>query len=484
VTAALELRGISKRFGSVQALDQVDFTLEAGEVHALLGENGAGKSTLMKVAFGLIAADAGTILIAGKPRRLRDPIDARRNGIGMVHQHFTSIPALSVIENLALAADWPLDQHTLTVRFEGLRETTGLDLDPAAKVEDLSAGLKQRLEVLKALAANAQVLLLDEPSSVLSPAEAEAFLALVAQLKDRGVSSVLITHKLQEALTVADRVTVLRRGRLVHVGSTADERLESLARHMLGDSTALPPPVAAAHSGSTRIRAIHLAVNRLGTSGSGLRDASLEIRAGDLVGIAAVEGNGQRELLRAIAGLTRPSSGSLEVDGLVSFVPEDRTSEGMIGEFTLTEHLVMSQGDRAPWVLRHWVNWEKAAERTSELVASYGIRAPGPHALGRTLSGGNQQRLILAAALERAPQILVAENPTRGLDLHATAEIHERLHAAAASNVSVIVHMADLDELLALTDRIVVLTNGVLTPMPPGAPRDAIGRAMLGAPTS
>jgi simple sugar transport system ATP-binding protein len=483
VTAALELRGISKRFGSVQALDQVDFTLEVGEVHALPGENGAGKSTLMKIAFGLIAADAGAILIAGKPRKLRDPIDARRSGIGMVHQHFTSIPALSVIENLALAADWPLAQHTLALRFQGLRETTGLDLDPAAKVEDLSAGLKQRLEVLKALAANARVLLLDEPSSVLSPAEAEAFLALVAKLKERGVSSVLITHKLHEALTVADRVTVLRRGRLVHVGSTADERPENLAQHMLGDSRALPPRVTAAHTGSVTIQGIHLAVNRLGTSGSGLRDASLEVRAGEVVGIAAVEGNGQRELLRAIAGLTSPSSGSLEVNGLVSFVPEDRTSEGMIGEFTLTEHLVMSQGARAPWVQRHWVNWEKAAARTSELVASYGIRAPGPHALGRNLSGGNQQRLILATSLEREPQILVAENPTRGLDLHATAEIHERLHAAAAANVSVIVHMADLDELLELTDRIMVLTNGVLTEMPRGASRDVIGRAMLGALT-
>jgi general nucleoside transport system ATP-binding protein len=483
VTPALELRGISKRFGALQALDHVNFTLAQGEVHALLGENGAGKSTLMKVAFGLLTPDGGTIAIGGEVRRLRDPIDARAYGIGMVHQHFTSIPAFSVSECLALAAGWPLRPASVRSRLRDLSEQTGLGLDPDARVADLSAGLKQRLEVLKALAIDARMLLLDEPSSVLSPAETDAFLGLVVRLKHRGVSSVLITHKLNEALAIADRVTVLRHGRVVHCGSIPDQRPESLARHMLGEAPPLQGSVPVRHPGSITIRSQKLVVPRLGASGPGLRAASFAVRAGELVGIAGVEGNGQRELLRAIAGLARPSAGTLQVEGLVSFVPEDRTSEGIIGELTLTEHLVLSQGARAPWVHGPWINWEMASVRTRELVESYGVRANGPHALARTLSGGNQQRIILAAALECAPQILVAENPTRGLDVRAISDIHRRLRAAAAGNVSVIVHMADLDELLELTDTVMVMADGVLTEMPPGSSRDEIGRRMLRAST-
>ena len=416
---ALELRTISKRFGEIEALDGVNFTLARGEVHALLGENGAGKSTLMKIAFGLLRPDAGSILVDGEVHRVKDPLAARQLGIGMVHQHFTSIPAFTVSENLALAAGWPIRRVPIRARLRELATRTGMDLDPDARVDNLSAALKQRLEVLKALATNARVLLLDEPSAVLSPIEAESFLGVLKGLKGTGISSVLITHKLSEVLTAADRVTILRRGRVVHSGSTREATAEQLSALMLGEA---PPPRQRSWvttPGSVRVQCKGLVVPSSG-GGSGLKAATFEVRAGELVGIAAVEGNGQRELLRAIAGLSRPTAGSLIVDGLVSFVPEDRSREGLIGELTLTEHLVLSQGEKAPWVHRPWVDWEAAANRTRELAQDFSIRAASPHSRIRTLSGGNQQRLILAAALEGDPQVLVAEGPTRGLDLRAT----------------------------------------------------------------
>jgi simple sugar transport system ATP-binding protein len=481
VNAALDLRGISKRFGAVEALTGVDFTLQRGEIHALLGENGAGKSTLMKTAFGLLRPDAGSIVIDGTPRRLRDPVDARALGIGMVHQHFTSIPAFTVLENVALAAGWPLKPDRIRARLRALAAETGLALDPDARAEDLSAGLKQRLEVLKALATDARILLLDEPSSILPPTEAESFLALIKVIREHGVSSVLITHKLAEALTTADRVTVLRRGRVVHGGPIAGETPDTLAAHMLGEAPASRPTFRRAPGAAITIQAAHLALPRLGNSGSGLREASLVVHAGEIVGVAAVEGNGQRELLRVVAGLVPPLNGTLKVAAPISFIPEDRTTEGLIREFTLTENLVLSQGSSAPWVRGPWVDWVRARTRTRELAAAYGLQSSGTEAAAGTLSGGNQQRLVIAYALERRPAVLVAENPTRGLDLRATEEVHQRLRGLAGTGVSVLVHLGDLDELVELVDRVVVLANGVLIEMPREATRNEIGRSLLGA---
>lgn len=483
---ALALRGITKRFGSVEALTEVDFSLEPGEIHALLGENGAGKTTLMRIAFGLIRPDAGSISIAGTTTFLRNPTDARRNGIGMVHQHFTSIPAFTVAENVALAAGWRLAPQETTARIRRLAETTGFAIDPVLRVADLSAGLKQRLEVLKALAADARTLLLDEPTSVLSPPDAEALLRQITEFRGRGVATVLITHKLREAIAIADRVTVLRRGRVVHSGPVGGETAESLARHMLGeaaDSNPGPAPVATGTAG-TRVRARSLAVARLGGSGTGLREATLTLQSGELVGLAAVEGNGQRELFRAIAGLAPPISGTLEIDGAVAFIPEDRTAEALIGEFTLTENLVLSQRSAAPWIDGVWIDWRKAEARTAELIAEFGVRAAGASASAASLSGGNQQRMVVAEALERRPAVLLAENPTRGLDIRAAREVMERLRSAARSGVAVLVHLTDLDELLALASRIVVLSEGTLRELPAGASRDEIGRQMLGVAAS
>jgi len=476
----LQLTAITKRFGRTEALRGVDFALEAGEIHALLGENGAGKSTLMKVAYGLVQPDGGTVAVNGTVSRLRDPVDARRLGIGMVHQHFTSVPQLSVLENIALTGGWSYRPRDMRQRVAALMDRTGLHVDPEHRVEDLSAGLKQRVEVLKALAGDARILLLDEPSSVLSPAEAESLLAIVRGFRQRGISTVLITHKLGEALEAADRVTVLRRGTVVHTGSAASESPQSLALHMLGEAPPRPGARPNPLPGETRVRASHVALPRLGPSGASLQEATFEARAGEVVGVAAVEGNGQRELLRAIAGIARPAAGSLVVTPPVSFIPEDRTGEGLIAGFSLSENLVLSQGSSAPWIRGPWLDRRGASRRAGELIVTHAIRAEGPEAAVQSLSGGNQQRLLIALALERRPAVLVAENPTRGLDLRGTAELLDRLRHAARNGVCVIVHLSDLDELLELADRVIVLANGVLHEAPPTSSRQEIGRLMLG----
>lgn len=481
---ALELREIQKQFGRVTALAGVDFTLREGDVHALLGENGAGKTTLMRIAFGLVQPDRGTIAVRGAPTRFGSPADARRAGVGMVHQHFTSIPAFTVRENVMLAGGWRERPSAADARIRQLGDLVGFPLDPAMPVASLSAGEKQRLEVLKALAADAKVLLLDEPTSVLSPADGDELLRQLGRLKALGVSSVLITHKLGEALQVADQITVLRQGRVAFSGAAAGQTAPALAGYMLGEALAgqAEPLEPREHGGGEIVvQAEALVVPRLDRGGSGLRGASLELRAGELVGVAAVEGNGQRELFRSLAGVIPPSGGRLAVYGAVSFVPEDRTSEALIEEFTLTENLVLSQGDRAPWLRGPWIQWPLAAARTEALIAQYGVRAPGAAARAGNLSGGNQQRMILAGALERTPRLLLAENPTRGLDLKATDEVMRRLRGAADSGVAVLVHLPDLDDLLGLVSRVVVLYQGRVLEVPAGSSRDLIGQMMLGA---
>lgn len=496
----LSLTGITKHYGSTVALSDVSIEFGLGEVHAVLGENGAGKSTLMKIAFGLVQPESGTIEFAGKARSFRSPADARHAGIGMVHQHFTSIDSLTVAENIALAADWPVAPRQLQLRARALSEKLGLPLDPTLLAGSLSAGLKQRLELLRALAGDARVVLLDEPTSVLAPPEAEALLAVIRGLRARGIAVVLITHKLDEALAIADRVTVLRRGRVMLIGQGAELNRELIVRAMIGedtdsrntDYTDLKDDYTDAESVQSSVQSVQsvsslgLKVNPVGETGPGLRSASFELRVGEVVGVAAVEGSGQRELFRAIAGLVSPSAGTLTVTGKVAFVPEDRTVEGTVQEFTLTENVALVQGASASWVRGPWIDWDAAAGRTEELVGEFDVRVPrraeSPSSAGvgmASLSGGNQQKMVLAAALERRPAVLLAENPTRGLDIKASADVTRRLRDAAQQGVSVLVHLPDLDELLALVDRVVVLNNGVLTTMPAGADRSAIGAAMV-----
>jgi general nucleoside transport system ATP-binding protein len=486
VPPALELTGIQKRFGSVQALRGADFSLGAGEVHALLGENGAGKTTLMHIAYGLVRPDAGSVRLQGTLHNIKSPRQARRLGLGMVHQHFTTIPALSVAENIALAGNWSGHPRELCRRAEALSERLGLPLDPDQRAGRLSVGLKQRLEIVKALAADARILLLDEPTSVLAPAEAHELLGVIRDFARSGGAAVLITHKLDEALQAADRVTVLRQGVVTHTGPVAGETTSSLARAMIGPGSELellaggtawrPSP---AVNGPVLIRAEALEVSRESGYGIAVRHGALKVQAGEIVGVAAVEGNGQRELLRAIAGRILPLRGRLEVASPVGFIPEDRTSEGLIPELSLAENVTLGLGRDAPWVRRGRIDWRAARARTSELLQDYAIVAAGPKVRASSLSGGNQQKLIVARELSRSPAVVVAENPTRGLDIGAAAAIHARLKAAAAAGAAVLFHSSDLDEVLQLAQRVVVVNRGILTETAADTSRDDIGNMML-----
>ena len=484
----LELHGIHKRFGTVPALRGADFTLGAGEVQALLGENGAGKTTLMHVAYGLVRPDAGEIRINGTPHPVPSPRDARRLGIGMVHQHFTAIPALTVAENIALAGGWSGHPRELCDRARSLSERLRLPLGPDVRAGRLSASLKQRLEIVKALAADARILLLDEPTAVLAPAEAEELLRVVRSFAESGGSAVLITHKLDEALRAADRVTVLRQGSVTYTGTPASQTPESLARAMIGPGPALPflssRAAAAPASVSNRralVRLDALEVSRESGYGIAVRHAAMSIHAGEIVGVAAVDGNGQRELMRAIAGRLMPLRGRLEVIRPIAFIPEDRTSEGLIPDLSLTENVSLGMDQTTPWVHRAHVSWRAARLRTAELLQEYEIVAAGPEAKASSLSGGNQQKLIVARELSRNPAVIVAENPTRGLDVSATAAIHARLREAVTAGAALLIHSTDLDEVLHLAHRVIVLSRGTLIEVPSGASRSDIGNLMLHA---
>ena len=485
MTPVLELAGIDKRFGSVHALRGVDFALAPGEVHAVLGENGAGKSTLMHVAYGLVRPDAGEVRVDGATRRISTPRAARAMGMGMVHQHFTSIPALTVAENVALSAGWPGVPNEMRERTRLLSERMGLPLDPDQRAGRLSVSLKQRLEIVKALAGDARILLLDEPTGVLAPPEAELLLQMVRNFTDSGGSAVLITHKLDEALLTADRVTVLREGAVTLTGPVAGQTAESLAHAMIGGDPGVPlTSREAVHRSQPRssrelIRLDALEVSRESGYGIALRRASLSVRAGEIVGVAAVEGNGQRELLRAVAGRIVPLRGKLQVTQPVGFIPEDRTSEGLILGLSLTENVVLGLGSDGPWIHGGRIAWREAEARTAELIRDFDIAAVGPGARAATLSGGNQQKLVVARELSRAPAVIVAENPTRGLDISAAAAIHLRLRSAAAAGAAVLFYSADLDEVLHLADRVIVVTRGMTLEAPPGASRAEIGAMML-----
>jgi ABC-type uncharacterized transport system ATPase subunit len=479
----LRLEGIEKRYGPVHALRGADFTLQPGEVHALLGENGAGKTTLMQVAYGLVRPDAGTIRVGGAARAAMTPGEARRLGIGMVHQHFTGIPALTVAENVALAAGWPVPPRHLRERVRQASERIGLALDPDARTGRLTVGLKQRLEIVKALAADARILLLDEPTAVLAPAEVVELLGVIRRFTAAGGAAVLITHKLDEVLGVADRVTVLRRGAVVLQAPREGLEAESLASAMIGGELVprRPPARSGGADAAPAVRVEALEVAREGGYGLALRHGSLEVHAGEIVGIAAVEGNGQRELLRAVAGRMHPLRGRLQVVSPVAFIPEDRTSEGLIPELTLTENVVLGSRTDDPWMRGGRIDWRAAEAHTVELLRTYDVVAAGPRAPAASLSGGNQQKVVIARELSRSPRVVVAENPTRGLDLRATAAVHARLRAAAEAGAAVLVHSSDLDEVLELADRVLVVSRGVVAEPVSGraAGREEIGAMML-----
>jgi simple sugar transport system ATP-binding protein len=472
---ALELEHIGKRFGALQALDDATLIVRRGTVHALLGENGAGKTTLMKIGYGMESAERGSIRIQGRALRLRSPADAIAAGVGMVHQHFTLVPAMTVAENVALGDRGRFDSRRAAQRVRDLGEATGLSLEPEARVGDLTVRAQQRVELLKVLSRDARILIFDEPTAVLAPAEVDDLLRQLRRLANDGRSIILITHKLREALSVADDVTVLRRGVTTLAKPRADVDENQLVEAMLGqrDMGAAPGPVGRA-AGKTIITARDVSI----TDAKGIarvRGATFAIRSGEIVGVAAVEGSGHRELLRAIAGRLPISSGSLDLPANVGFVPDDRHRDALVLDMSLAENFALSgAGTRSGTI-----PWREVANATRDLIKEFDVRAGNENVPARTLSGGNQQKFILGRELHGPPAALVLENPTRGLDVRASAFVRDRLTRAAAEGVAVVVHSADLDDIVAIAHRVLVVFGGAVREVPVDA--DLVGRAMVGA---
>ena len=473
--AEVALSGVTKRFGTITALDKVDFGLKPGCVHALLGENGAGKSTLMEVLFGLLRPDFGSITVDGRPVFFRSPHDAIVLGIGMVQQHFSHVPALTVAENVALGGRGRFDPSAAARRVVAVAGWTGLELDPLARVHDLPIGAQQRLEIVRALAHGARVLILDEPTAVLSSGEAGELLQWVRRFADEGGAVALVTHKVREALAVADDVTVLRAGRRVAAAPAASLDAASLARAMFPEEVpSLPEEPARRAVGEPVVTARQLVIPGP-VGGTGIRTASFILLAGQVVGIAAIEGSGHEVLLRALAGLRHPVGGHLEIPHDASFIPADRHRDALLLDFPLYENLALRHSRDARGIMR----WPAFRDRTRAIIEHFDVRTESESSPARTLSGGNQQRFVLGRELESHPRLVVAESPTRGLDLVATAAIHSRLLQAAAQGATVVLYSADLDELLTLADRVLVVHDGEVREPP--RVRESIARGMVGA---
>jgi len=481
--ALLHLEGISRRFGSVQALQDASLTVRQGTVHALLGENGAGKTTLMRVVFGLLTPDRGQVHWNGAPLAITSPAEALRAGIGMVHQHFTLVPAMTVAENVALGGHGGFDAARAAARVNEVAARAGLALDAHARVDTLPVGAQQRCEIVKALARDVRLLILDEPTAVLAPSEAAELLAWMRRFADAGNAVVLITHKLRDALAVADDVTVLQRGRTVYTARARETTEAVLAEAMIGGATTETALAerrtgdGASGDGPTASPVV-LALNRVSwrdTRGvERVRDASLVVRAGEIVGIAAVEGSGQHELLRLLAGRYDAASGRVQRPTRVGFVPEDRHRDALLLDAPLYENSALrGAGER-----RGRVPWGALRESTAKLLTRFDVRAPGPVAVARTLSGGNQQKFVLGRELADQPQALVVENPSRGLDFKATAAVQQALRDARDNGTAVVVYSSDLDEVLMLADRVYVMHTGTVREV--RGDREEVGRAMLG----
>ncbi|MGD8870326.1 MAG: ABC transporter ATP-binding protein [Gemmatimonadota bacterium] len=498
------LRGVVRRFGPVTALAGADLEVRSGEVHGVLGENGAGKTTLLSVLGGILRPDAGTLEIAGRVVELSGPRAAWEHGVGLVHQHFTLVPRLTVLENLSLGRDPGVSGAGLPsdrVREAALRlsERTGLSVPLEATVEDLGVGERQRVEILKALLREPPILVLDEPTAVLTPGEVESLFTLLRDLAAQGKAVVLVAHKINEVLSVSHRVTVLRRGRTVLTSKRDHTDAPSLIRAMVGDGGAVEGvssrDVAEAVGGGDAdaldgitgldgdpvARLVRVIV--VGRGGSeALHEVSLSVARGEIVGVAGVEGNGQRELALVLAGRLGAESGDVEVPAGVGFVPQDRTVEGIVPDFDLVENTALALHDDPRFGKGPWLDWRAARMEAERVVSRFGVVAPGVEARAGALSGGNQQRLVVGRELMRASDFLVAENPTRGLDVAATAFVHSELRRLAGSPTgpAIVLVSTDLDEVLALSSRILVIVRGRLRAVPEGSrSRQGIGALML-----
>jgi len=485
------IRSLTKRFPGVVANDDVSLELRAGEVHALIGENGAGKSTLMRVLYGIYPSDGGSIEVRGREVRIHSPRDAIAHGIGMVHQHFVLVDPFTVAENVILGQEGSqlLHPDEANRRVSELADAYGFQIDPAAKVEQLSVGEEQRVEILKALYRGVDVLILDEPTAVLTPAETRALFANLRRLRETGKTIVFISHKLDEVLEIADRITVLRRGKVVGETTPAETSKARLAEMMVGR-----PVLFRLEKPKTVVGEPVLQLEDL--RGGRLRGLDLEVRAGEIVGVAGVEGNGQRDLADAIMGLRPLEGGRVVLDGReltsittgdirnagVAFIPEDRQDQGLVLDMSLWENAVLGRQDDEDFSRRGGILLiNRIKQLAVRLLQEFDIRARGIETSARTLSGGNQQKLILARELETDPRLLLAAQPTRGLDVGAIEFVWSEILEQKAAGRAILLISAELDEIYALSDRIVTLYEGRITgEYPPDAPAEEVGRGMLG----
>ncbi len=496
----LELRNITKRFGTLVANDHISLTVNPGEIHCLLGENGAGKSTLMNVLYGLYTADEGEVLLDDEVQHFRGPGDAMAAGIGMVHQHFMLIPVFTVAENVMLGNEQTrgagrLDIDAARQRVRDIAARFGFTVDPDDVIEDLPVGVQQRVEIIKALSRDAKVLIFDEPTAVLTPQETDELMTIMRQLRDSGAAIVFITHKLREVRELADRITVVRRGAVVGE-ARPDSTDAELAAMMVGRAVEL----------TVQKEAPRLSEALLEVSGLEVRDArgavlvddvSFTVRGGEVLVVAGVQGNGQTELTEALMGLQRDVHGSIRLDGQelvgrnvrqildagVGFVPEDRSTDGLVGEFTVAENLMLDRTSGPPFVRRGVLQLGELERFATKAVDEFDIRTQGINEPVGRLSGGNQQKVVVARELSKDLRLLVAAQPTRGVDVGSIEFIHKRIVATRDAGVPVVVVSTELDEAAALGDRILVMYRGrVVGIVPADTPRDVLGLMMAGIP--
>jgi general nucleoside transport system ATP-binding protein len=495
VTPVLELKGITKQFPGVLANNNISFTLEQGEIHALLGENGAGKTTLMNILYGLYQPNEGEIYVGGKPVTISEPIDAIGQGIGMVHQHFMLIPVLTVLENVMLGQESVhgglfLDRRQVANQIRDISENYRLRVDPHAYVKDLPVGVQQRVEIIKVLYRDAHILILDEPTAVLTPQEVEELFAIMRSLVERGVSIVFITHKLKEVMAAADRISVLRGGKMVGTVTPAETNEKSLAEMMVGRAVELLVQKQAANPGRPILSIEDLFV-RDDRHSIAVKGVSLDVCAGEVVGVAGVQGNGQTEFVEALTGLRAVEAGQVTIDGRqtthaspreiteqgVAHVPEDRQRDGLVLPYPLTDNMVLNTYYRQPFSRGIIVNETETRKITARLVKEFDVRTPGIGVPVSNLSGGNQQKVIVAREFSRPIKLLIAAQPTRGLDVGSIEYIHRRIIEKRDEGTAVLLVSTELDEVRALSDRIAVMFEGQIVAV---VPADKVSKEQLG----
>ncbi|WP_420638635.1 ABC transporter ATP-binding protein [Candidatus Poriferisocius sp.] len=498
----VELRDISKRFGDVQANDGIDFDLRAGEIHVLLGENGAGKTTLMNVMFGHVLPDSGTMLVGGRPADIRSPHDALALGIGMVHQHFSLVPTFTAAENIVLGSrpvlDLRLKPSAIRREIASLADRYNMPISPATPVRDLPVDLQQRVEILKVLYRGAKILILDEPTSLLGPRQIDNLLGILEDLRADGHSIVLVTHKLAEVMQAADRVTVIRAGKKVTEVERGEFNERTLTRAMTGqDITTVKVDRVSPQDEAAAL----LQVNNLVTTGIGVNSLdglNLSVRAGEILGVAGVEGNGQRDIVNAVTGLASLESGTVRIDGVnvtgsepgdlrehgLAVIPEDRHGWGLVLDMTLAENLAINEIPAGGFTRRGLLDWKRIKKEAAGLLEEYDVRPADTELEAGTLSGGNQQKVVLAREFSRRPKVLIADNPTWGLDVGAVDYVHRRLLQLKEAGTAVLLMSLDLDELLKLSDRVAVMYRGrvVLERPVDELDLDDLALAMAGSP--